>query len=220
MSEAVNEKVEELKSEESFDLSAALKGVSYPTDDVTIFLDGEAAHEYNETLNEIAELGFESSKWAAAEVGGITDAPEKEELDAQIAELEELNKELLKRLAASRLTFTIRGAATKQWKLIIKSWKRKGNKLDEAVAENEEERQQWVSDKIDCELLAKTIVKTTNAKGQVNKGAVSLEWAEELKGAILESEWAKLQEAVSNLTFANGLFQQAIASDADFLSQP
>lgn len=220
MSEAVEAKVEELKSEESFDLSAALKGTSYPTDDVSIFTDGEAAHEYNMVLNEIAELGFEGAKHSAAENGSIADSPEKEAIDKQIEELEARSAELLKRLAASRLTFTIRGAATKQWKLIIKQWKRKGAKLESDVVETEEERQQWVSDKIDEDLLAKTIVKVVNAKGQVSKGAVSLEFATELHDTILESEWAKLQEVVSNMTFANNLFQQAIASDADFLSKP
>jgi len=220
LSEAVEAKVEELKSEESFDLSAALKGVSYPTDDVSIFLDGEAAHEYNMALHEIAELGHESAKLAAAENGGITDSPEKEEVDAQIAELEARSAELLKQLAASRLTFTIRGAAPKQWKLIIKQWKRKGAKLEDDTVENEEERAEWISHKVDCDLLSKCIVKTTNAKGQVNKEAVSLEFIEELRASILESEWYKLQEAMNTLTFANGLFQQAIASDADFLSKP
>jgi hypothetical protein len=47
-----------------------------------------------------------------------------------------------------------------------------------------------------------------------------METVEELQGSVLQSEFAKLLDAANNMTFANGLFSNAIAADADFLSKP
>ena len=216
--EAVAAKVEELKGEESFDLSATLKGTSYPTDDVTVFLNGEKAHELNTVLNEISELGFESAKYSAEATGGMTDAPEKEEIDKQIEALEVRQKELIAEITGSALTFKLRGAAPEIWKIIIKRWKRKAKK--EEGLEDDQERQEWAGEKIDDDLLSTCIVQVTNAKGQVNKGAYKLEQAEEIRNRLLESEYAKIIDAVNVLTFANTVFHNAIAADADFLSKP
>jgi hypothetical protein len=215
----VEAKVEELKSEESFDLASALKGTSYPTDDVTIFIDGEAAHELNMVLAEITELGYESAKHTAGENGSIADSPEKEEIDKQIAELEEQQKELIAKVLESALTFKLRGVAPKAWKLIIKSWQRKSKAHAKEEGLDEEERIDWANEKINAELIAKATVSITNAEGATQKGGVKVETVEELQGSVLQSEFAKLLDAANNLTFANGLFSNAIAADADFLSK-
>jgi hypothetical protein len=218
--ELVEAKVEELKAEGTFDLASVLKGTSYPTDDVTIFLDGEAAHELNMVLAEISELGFEAAKHTAEATGGITEAPEKEEIDAQIAELEERQKELIAEVLESALTFRVRGLAPKLWKLIIKSQTRKSKAKAKEEGWDEEERIDYANDKINNELIAKSIVKITDAQGNVQTGAVKMETVEELQGSVLQSEFAKLLDAANNMTFANGLFSNAIAADADFLSKP
>lgn len=218
--ELAEAKVEELKAEGSFDLASALKGTKYPTDDVTVFLDGEAAHELNMVLAEISELGFKAQDASVANSGGITDSPEKVELDEQIAELEERQKELIADVLESALTFKIRGLAPKVWKLIIKSWTRKSKAHAKENGLDEEERIDWANDKINAELISKTIVQITDASGNVQKGAVKIETVEELQETVLQSEFAKLLDTANNMTFANGLFTNAIAADADFLSKP
>lgn len=218
--ELVEAKAEELKAEGTFDLASALKGTSYPTDDVTVFLDGEAAHELNMVLAEISELGFESAKYSTEATGGITEAPEKEAIDEQIKELEARQKELIAEVLESALTFRIRGLAPKVWKLIIKSWNRKSKAHAKENGLDEEERVDWANDKINAELISKTIVQITDASGNVQKGAVKIETVEELQETVLQSEFAKLLDTANNMTFANGLFTNAIAADADFLSKP
>jgi hypothetical protein len=217
--ELAEAKAEEMKAEGTFDLASALKGTSYPTDDASIFLDGESAHALNMALNEIAELGFRSAGLTAEKNGGITDDPEKEEIDAQIAELEAEQRELIAAVSESRLTFKLRGVAPKAWKLIIKSWNRKSKAEAKEHGMDEEERVDWANDKINAELIAKSIVSITDAKGNVQKGAVKIETVEDLQGSVLQSEFAKLLDTANSLTFANGLFANAIAADADFLSK-
>lgn len=218
--ELAESKVEEMKEAGTFDLASALKGTSYPTDEVTIFLDGEAAHELNMVLAEISELGFQSAELGAKSNGGIVDDPEKVEVDEKIAELEARQKELIAEVLESALTFNLRGLGRKTWKVIIESWTRKSKKFAKENGLEEEERIDWANDKINAELIAKSIVKITNAQGQEQVGAVAVETIEDLQGSVLQSEFAKLLDTANNLTFANGLFSNAIAADADFLSKP
>lgn len=217
--ELAETKAEEMKAEGTFDLASALKGTSYPTDDATIFLDGEAAHELNMVLAEISELGFKSAELGAEKSGGIVDAPEKVEVDEQIEALEVRQKELIKEVLESALIFKLRGLAPKAWKLIIKSWNRKSKAFAKENGLDEEERVDWANDKINQELISKSIVQITDAKGNVQKGAVKIETVEELQDSVLQSEFAKLLDTANNMTFANGLFANAIAADADFLSK-
>lgn len=211
--------VEELKSEEVFDLSAALRKASYPTDDITIYLDGEKAYELEAKLNEVSQVSYEAAARSAAASGGITDDPEKEALDAKVEELNAEVKELVKEITDSALTFKLRGLAPKQWRLIIKSWERKirpETKAEIDVLEAEQER----DEKSNAEILAKSIVSVTDAQGRTFKGAYKIEQIEELHDTIVSEEFAKLMNLANVLTFANGRFNSVIASDADFLSKP
>jgi len=216
--EAAKAKVEELKAPGKFDLANALKGASYPTEAVSIFLNGELAHELNINYDRIAELAQEALQYKAGNNGGMADGPEKEPLDAEIAELEATNRELLAEIAKSVLTFQLRGVAPAQWKLIIKKWQREMKKHF-TLPEEQLEAEEWANAQIDAELVAKATIKVTDADGDEDAGAVSQETALELAGTVLQSEWQKLLGAANNLTFANGLFAQAIAADADFLSK-
>jgi hypothetical protein len=216
--EGAKAKAEELKAPGKFDLSSALKGATYPTEAVSIFIDGETAHELNINYDRIAELAQEGLQYKAGNNGGMADGPEKEPIDAEIAELEAENLEHLEKLRKSILTFQLRGVAPKQWKLIIKKWQREMKKNFD-LPEEQAEAEEWANAKIDAELVAKATIKITDADGDEDAGAVSLDTAEELQDTLLQSEWAKLLGAANNLTFANGLFAQAIAADADFLSK-
>lgn len=211
--------VVEAKQPGKFDLGSALKKASYPTDDVSIYLDGQKAHEYNVLVDEISELNFKAVTYSAANTGGMTDAPEKEAIDEEIAELEEQQKAILAEIAKSTLTFRMRGCAPEQWRLIIKKWQREGKKNFKDSDATEAEISEWVNERIDQEIIAKTIVKITDAEGNEDDGAVKLETVADLHGAIFQSEWTKLLNASNTLTFANNLFDQVIAQDADFLSK-
>ena len=213
----VEDYVEELKSEETFDLSAALRKASYPTDDITIYLDGEKAYDLEDKLQELSRLGHESAARSAANSGGIVDDPEKEEYDTKIAAVEAEVKELVKEITDSALTFKLRGLAPKQWRLIAKSWERKirpETKAEIDVLEADRER----DDKTNAEILAKSIVSVTDAQGRVSKGAHTLEQIEELHDTVISEEFSKLLTLANRLTFANGQFNSVIASDAAFLS--
>lgn len=211
-------KVEELKAPGKFDLGTALRGASYPTEEVSIFLNGELAHELNVNYDKIAELAQEALQYKAGTNGGMADSPEKAPLDEEIADLEQANRELIAEIASSVLTFKLRGVAPKQWRLIIKKWQREMKKQF-TLPDEQAEAEEWANSMIDAELVAKATIKITDAKGDEDSSALTVEGAEELFGAVLQSEWAKLLGAANNLTFANGLFAQAIAADADFLSK-
>jgi ferritin-like protein len=216
--EAAKAKAEELKAPGKFDLGDALKGASYPTEAVSIFLNGELAHELNINYDRIAELAQEALQYKAGNNGGMADGPEKEPLDAEIAELEATNRELLAEISKSVLKFQLRGVAPEQWKLIIKKWQREMKKHF-TLPEEQLEAEEWANAKIDAELVAKATIKITNAEGAEDTSALTVEKSEQLAATVLQSEWAKLLGAANNLTFANGLFAQAIAADADFLSK-
>ena len=211
--------VAEMKSVGKFDLSAALKKTSYPTQDVTVYLDGYTAHELNELLDEVSELEHKAVGYSALAQGSMTDAPEKEDIEAEIAALKARELELIKEISASALTFSLRGLAPAQWRLIDKEARRKvkaASKSEDDVLEAQIERNKLVN----IEIVAKGIVKVTDANGDVSEGAITLKAAEDMFDALLEPEWLKLQDTIQNLTFANTVFQNVSMQDADFLSKP
>lgn len=218
MTNTPEEVVEDLKSEGKFDLRSALQKTSYPTDDVTVYLDGHKAHELNKVLDEISELEHKSSTLAGGTNGGIVDDPEKEAVDAEIAELKVREKEILKEIRDSALTFTIRGVAPTQWRVLDKEARRKikpNTKSDEDQFEAQLERNEFVN----VGLLSLGCVKITNAAGEVDTSALKREDAQTVFDSLIEPEFIKLKDAVENLTFAHTLFQNVAMQDADFLSK-
>lgn len=211
--------VEDMKSAAKFDLRSALTKVSYPTQDVTVYLEGHKAHEVNVILDEIADLEAEAEGLSAKAQGTITDAPELEGVQAKIAELHEREKALLAEIQESALTFTLRGVAPAVWRLIDKEARRKikpNTKSEDDQFEAQIERNQYVN----IELVAKGTVRIVNSEGVGDSSALTHEVAEQLFEGLLEPEWMKLQEAIQNLTFAHTLFQNVAMQDADFLSKP
>lgn len=211
--------VEDMKSAAKFDLRSALTKVSYPTQDVTVYLEGHKAHEINVILDEIADLEAEAETLTAKAQGTITDAPEHEGVLTKIAALQEQEKALLAEIKESALTFTLRGVAPAVWRIIDKEARRKikpqTNSEDDQL-EAQLERNKYVN----IELVSKGTVKITNSEGIVDSSALTSEVAEQLFDGLLETEWLKLQEGIQNLTFAHTLFQNVAMQDADFLSKP
>jgi len=211
--------VADMKSVGKFDLSAALKKTSYPTQDVTVYLDGHKAHELNVLLDEVSELEHKAVGYSALAQGSMTDAPEKEDVEAEIAELKARELELIEAIRDSALTFSMRGLAPAQWRLIDKDARRKikaASKSEDDVLEAQLERNKAVN----IEIVARSTVKITDAQGNEDTSALTVETVEQLFDALLEPEWLKLQDTAQNLTFANTVFQNVAMQDADFLSKP
>lgn len=210
--------VEQMKSEESFDLADALDGVSYPTEDVTVYLDGAKAHELNLVLDMIAELEIKSENESAAKNGTIADDPAKEQTDKDIEALKAREVVLISEITSSALTFKLRGVAPEVWRIIDKEARRKikpDTKSEDDQLEAQIERNKYVN----VHLLSKGTVQITNAKGQTDKRALKPDDAQKLFDRLIEPEFLKLKDAISNLTFAHTLFQNVAMQDADFLSK-
>lgn len=210
--------VEDLKAPGKFDLRSALTKTSYPTDDVTIYLDGDATHERNTVLDMISELEHKAAGLSAEKSGGIVDDPEKETVDALITNLEARAEELLAQVRASALTFKLRGVAPSQWRIIDKEARRTikpNTKSEDDQLEAQLERNEYVQ----VELLTKATVKITDATGNEDDSALSRADAQTLFDTLLESEWIKLKDSYENITFAHALFNNVVLQDADFLSK-
>jgi anti-sigma28 factor (negative regulator of flagellin synthesis) len=212
------EYAEELKNVETFDLNASLSGVTRPKDEITIYTDGERAHQLEEVLTAISSLGREKATLPAS--GGITGNPRADEIDEEIKELEEASVLLVQEIRSSSLTFHLRGLAPKQTRLIVKSWDKKikpegKNPSDDELAEANEQR----VEKINAELIAKCTYKVVKGDGAEHNGAVSIERVESLRDEINTGEFQRLVDVVNSLCVAHGLFNNMLASDADFLSK-
>lgn len=215
----VNAVVEEMKADESFDLTEALTGATYPTGEVKVYLDAEGAEKLNEVLAEISELGRQAAAFSAEAQGAMTDAPEKEAIEAEIVELQELEKELIDRVSGSALTFHMRGVAPELWRILVKEVRRKNKAASNATEAEKEEASETMIQKLDAELVAKAVVKVTNAKGATDARAFKVETVEKLRDTLLQSEWERVLDKANTLTFANSVFHNVKAADADFLSQ-
>lgn len=219
MTKNPEEYAEELKNVETFDLNAALTGVTRPKDEITVYTDGERAHQLEEVLSAISVLSQEKATLPAS--GGIVGNPRAEEIDKEVADLEEVSALLIQELRDSALTFHLRGLPPKQTKLIVKSWDKKikpesKNPSDEELAETNEIRME----KINAELIAKCAYKVVKGNGAEYNGAVSIETVENLRDEINSGEYNRLVNLANSLSVGHGLFHNMIAADADFLSKP
>lgn len=209
---------DEFVKPDKFDLASALNKVSYPTDNVTVYLDGYKAHELNLVFDLIAENEEKSERLSAQKNGTIADDPEKEAVDAEIEKLKAREQVLLAEITGSALTFKIRGVAPKVWRLMDKEARRTikpASKSEEDVFEATLERNEFVN----VRLLAKGTVSITDAHGNVDAGALSIENAQTIFDSLIEPEYYKLKTAIENVTFAHTLFQNVTLQDADFLSK-
>lgn len=214
----VNAVVEEMKADETFDLVEALNEVTYPTGKVKVYLDANGAEELNEVLAEISELSREALKYSAEAQGSMVDAPEKETIDAEIAVLQEREKVLIEKVSGSALTFTMRGVAPELWRILVKEVKRKNKPASNASESEREEAQEVMLEKLDDELVSKAIIRVTNSKGATDERAFKVETVAALRGKLLQTEWERVLDKANTLTFANAVFHNVKAADADFLS--
>lgn len=183
------ELVKESQSKKVFNLTDAIKGRAYPQRDVTIYLDGEAAHTLHE-LDERMKLVVEPELF--------------EKLQAEANALAE-------RIKSGAVTFTMRGVNQKAVELVLEQ-----NNAKHKVPkdENPTEYPGWMRDYITT-LVGLNIVSVQDAEGNVDDSLFDFDKAEELRLNISMTEWNKLVEAMQVLTLAGGYFDEL--TDAGFL---
>lgn len=216
MTKTPDEYAEELKAPETFDLSSVLTGVTRPKDEITVYTDGERAHQLEEVLAAISSLSREQATLPAT--GGITGNPRADEIEGELKELEEVSALLIDQIRESSLTFHLRGLPPKQTRLIVKSWEKKIKPEKDATADEAEEVLDVRNKKINAELIAKSTYKVVR-NGAVSTGAVPIEFVENLEDEITGGEYNRLVQMANSLTVGHGLFNNMIAADADFLSK-
>lgn len=227
--EAIQDKVEELKAPETFDVRAALSGQTYPTDKVKVYVKAAVMHEANVLSDEVAKLRYEAER--LNDNGGITPSEGYAEKVAEAEAAEAKVAELIAEVQSSALIFHLRGLAKKQIELIDKKWRKaikfpsRNNYGSDADGQEEYEmevfeRNKTRNESINHDAIASCIFKVENAKGQVSTQVWKHDDVENLFDTLLETEYEKLRLGYQDLTFAHTLFNKAIEEDADFLSKP
>ena len=207
-------------------------------------LDAEIAiNTYTQNQNKVlAGLLAELTKAEDEASGGITESPDKPVIEKKIAkhkkdtaaELKKLNAALevvqaeVDRLDAvvkeTALTFKVRGLAPKQSELIVSKWQRaiklpsRGDYETEtefSVDYNEQMRKQ--NRAIVVDQMRTAFVSVTGSDLVEHQIGWTYSEGVEFWDEIDDSERAKINTLVGNLTFANTLFSRVATEDADFL---
>lgn len=169
----------------TFDALAAAKNQAYPEDTVNVYLDAASARQAH-----IYET----------QINNETDPDEVERLEV-------LRKDALQAVKDSALTFHLRGVApgfvTALQDLARTTFPDKDGEQFSA------ERSEWFL----YSLVAEHITQVTNSEGAVDPNTWDLDRVKEFRGAVQDSEWKRLEEAVSGLTFASAYFDAAVTAD-------
>jgi hypothetical protein len=185
--------VEKAQKKGTFDIAKFAKGIAYPEDTVTAYVDIESAYKLN-VLNE------EMSKTKLA------DPAEYEKLEAQA-------KELSDKILASKVVFHMRGVNQEVIESITeKADKKYPKKLDPLgqVIENEDWLKEWT-----CGLIASNIVKIENADGDTDDKHYETEDVLELRKHLPREVFDLLVAKMQQLTLAGAYFKGL--TDAGFL---
>lgn len=222
---------EEMLSKDTFNAMDAVKDVSYPTDSVRVYTQGALAHEMNELIHQAEQIRLEAKGYSAAVLKQMADDPKMDELLEEADALDARVQEILKQVVDSALTFHVRGISPVQLRLIDKKWRKAikppVRKNYEDTPEGEEEYELEIlernierNNKVNSDVIACSIVKVVNGKGQEDTKAWTVAKAEKLFDSLLESEWYKIKRLAEDLTGAHTLFNNTVTQDADFLSKP
>jgi hypothetical protein len=183
------ELVKESQSKKVFSLVDAIKGRAYPSREVTIYLDGEAAHALY-VLDE--------------QMKTTSDVEAYEKLEAEA-------KELASKIKSTAVTFSMRGVNQKAVELVLEQ----ANKMHNVAKDsNPTETPGWMRDYITI-LVGLNIVSVCDSEGNVDESVFDYEKTEELRLNLPLTEWNKLVETMQILTLAGGYFDEL--TDAGFL---
>lgn len=195
------------------------------------FLAQTIAEGYVKARKEADANANQTIEWEPYEGDG-TEAPGYAEADADATKLEAKVAELMPELMASVKTFHVRGLAPKQWRLIDAKWRKAikppARKNYPQTPEGEEEfvlatyeRDRERIENIVNDQIASAITKVVRkSDGAEDTSVWSVDDVAVLNDTYLDSEFEKLKNLVTQLTFANNLFNIAVEKDADFLSKP
>ena len=191
--EEVLELVDKAQKKGTFDIAKFAKGIAYPEDKVTAYLDIESAYKLNALNDEMAKL--KTSKPA-----------EYEKLEAQA-------KELSDKILASKVVFHMRGVNQEIIESITdKCDKKFPKKLDALgqVTDNEDWLKEWT-----CGLIASNLVQIENAEGEIDEKHYETEDVLELRKHLPREIFDLLVAKMQQLTLAGAYFKGL--TDAGFL---
>ena len=189
--EEVLDLVDKAQKKGTFDIAKFAKGIAYPEDTVTAYLDIEAAYKLN-ALNE--------------QMSKLKDPAELEKLEAQA-------KELSDKILASKVVFHMRGVNQEVIESITeKADKKYPKKLDPMgqVMENEDWLKEWT-----CGLIASNLVQIENAEGEIDDKHYETEDVLELRKHLPREIFDLLIAKMQQLTLAGAYFKGL--TDAGFL---
>lgn len=181
--------VETAQSKGTFDLLSFVKDTAYPTKDVVVYQDAEAADKYVVLVEQ--RLEFDKNKNTV-------------ESDKLTEEIDKLGK----RIADSAITFKLRGLPPTIANEIVSK-----NKFEDDDASEDAVAARVRSDN---ELIARTIIAVTNASGESDSRVLHGDDIAVLRGYLKEGEFKKIVQGVINVNFNAAVFDRA--TDAGFSS--
>lgn len=185
------ELAEQAQSKEKFSLIDAIKGKSFPEQEVIVFLDDKAALELMK----------------------LNDKMNRETDPELLKGLEDEAVKLAQAIKESSLRFRMRGVAQKAIEAVMEKC---NERYEVKKGEDGTKNSLWLRDYITI-LVGMNVVSVTNSSGQVDEGPFDEEAVEEIRQSISATEWGKLVETMQKLTLAGGYFEQL--TDAGFLQK-
>ena len=182
--------VKEAQEKSTFNLAEVIKGRGYPTKEVTIYTDAEAAFDLVELENKMNEIKEDTEEYA---------------------ELEKKANELAEAVRASKLIFVMRGVGQGEVERIVE----KADKLYKKPDSDEDEyATDWFKYYI-TSLVASNLVKVIDPDGNVDESHFEYEEMIEIRNNLPSDSWGLLVSTMQKLTLATGYFKGL--TDAGFL---
>lgn len=194
--------INEHKAQGTFSLTAHLEGRGYPTKDVTVFTDADSAFalaQINERLEALAN--------DREALGEATRSRKYKELTAEYDALEAQADELREKVKESRLEFHLRGISPGHLNKIRKDVIKQ--------AEKDETDPDDLGVLVGNAWIAPQIISVTNAAGEKDEHVFTPDEVATIRDLLPESQWNKLDEAVSDLSFKSHYIDAAV--DPGFL---
>lgn len=212
--------ITELKVPETFDLGSFINSkVQFPSKDVKVSLDMEGSMKAWELAEDIADLKIKKEQIEEEAKGGITGG-DTEAVEAEMRTKHSELTVLVDQLEAEKLTFTLRGAQPKVWRVMHKI-ARRDFPIPKSIAGNEDavwEATNLQNEFVGIETVRLATESITAPNGEVTHGKdIKHELIRGLYDVLEEKEWEQLKTAAETITFQVGAFDKIVSSDADFL---
>lgn len=193
-----NALVEKALDVKTFSVLDAIKGRSYPTDEVTVYYDTAALYRLKGLENQRLALDMAANNAPKGE--------EANKFDAQIAEVDAKIAELTKQVQASAITFHMRGYSPAVRDSLVDEARAKFDveKVEDGTPANE-----WLN----ARAVAETIIRSTDASGAVDEHHFSVEDVEDLRSFLAPEEFGKLLGQTLLLSYTAFSFDAATSPD-------